>query len=132
MDAETGPGAVASGGGDWKAVEGAAADKKKRARSPDDEAEQDRLVRTFNLSTVDFRLMRVAEGYASTFGRYGSRCGAHVALTAAVLYTDTDIIIIAYIMHSVYWCHGCSSADQYMTRALMILGLSWAVGVSSG
>ncbi len=40
MDAETGPGAVATGGGDWKAVEGVA-DKKKRARSPDDEGEAD-------------------------------------------------------------------------------------------
>ncbi|KAI0690574.1 RNA-binding domain-containing protein [Cytidiella melzeri] len=43
MDAETGPGAVAGGGEDWKATE--TADKKlKRARSPDDEADHDRML----------------------------------------------------------------------------------------
>ncbi len=47
MDAETGPGAVAGGGEDWKAAEGAE-NKLKRGRSPEDEndAENDRSVRT--------------------------------------------------------------------------------------
>ena len=48
-DAQDGPGAVAGGGGEWKEVEGAPEEQKKRARSPDDEGDNTRTVGTFYL-----------------------------------------------------------------------------------
>ncbi|KAI0341585.1 RNA-binding domain-containing protein [Trametopsis cervina] len=54
MDAETGPGAVAGGGGDWKASEGAAAERKgKRARSPEDEGDNERMGNRARLDEAD-------------------------------------------------------------------------------
>ena len=48
-DAQEGPGAVAGGGGDWKQPEGAPEKQDlKRGRSPDDEAENERMVRKVN------------------------------------------------------------------------------------
>ena len=44
-DAQDGPGAVAGGGGEWKEVEGTTTESKKRARSPDEEADGSRPVR---------------------------------------------------------------------------------------
>lgn len=50
-DAQDGPGAVAGGGGDWKDQGGSHSDNKlKRARSPDDEGENARLVGLFAFS----------------------------------------------------------------------------------
>ena len=46
-DAQDGPGAVAGGGGEWKEVEGSSEERKKRARSPDDEGDNTRAVGTF-------------------------------------------------------------------------------------
>ncbi|KAF5391404.1 hypothetical protein D9757_001972 [Collybiopsis confluens] len=46
VDAQDGPGAVASGGGEWKEVESSEG-KLKRARSPEDEGENERTVRLF-------------------------------------------------------------------------------------
>ena len=43
-DAQEGPGAVAGGGGDWKEVEGAQKPSLKRERSPDEDADNERMV----------------------------------------------------------------------------------------
>lgn len=106
MDAETGPGAVASGGGDWKAVEGAA-DKKKRGRSPDDEGENDRMVSASYTSLSNHCPTNHVSGYTSTLGRYRSRRGAYVVFVP--IFLEYQIIIIAYIM--------CSNSDDRILNA---------------
>lgn len=54
MDAETGPGAVAGGGEDWKATE--TGDKKlKRARSEEDDGDAERLVRNVTDIFSDYK-----------------------------------------------------------------------------
>ena len=61
-DAQDGPGAVATGGGDWKESNAAAQEPTlKRGRSPDDEADNERLVRSFQCSSPPFlkRFVRV-------------------------------------------------------------------------
>ncbi|KAI0079907.1 RNA-binding domain-containing protein [Panus rudis PR-1116 ss-1] len=52
-DAEDKPGAVAGGGGDWKAQDGAAENTLKRARSPEDEGDSGRGNRTRIDETAD-------------------------------------------------------------------------------
>jgi hypothetical protein len=71
MDAETGPGAVAGGGEDWKATE-TAEKKLKRARSPEDEGDGERTVCPIAfVATLTSCLLTLcaAVGCASTHGR---------------------------------------------------------------
>jgi nuclear cap-binding protein subunit 2 len=63
-DAQDGPGAVAGGGGDWKEAEGTSGGRVKRGRSPDDEGDHLRMVRTYIRRLFDHRInIRALQGH---------------------------------------------------------------------